>query len=67
MKKPIIDMTRRYCCTNSLGNMDWNDSVKNSKHKNGFVMAVFEHSRMNSLFNEMKDLGNSLIELIDKE
>lgn len=30
-------------------------------------MAVFEHSRMNSLFNEMKDLGNSLIELIDKE
>ena len=51
----------------SLSRTNYEAMLKNLKHKNGFVMAVFEHSKMNSIFNEMKDLCNSLVELINKE
>lgn len=51
----------------SLSRTNYQAMLKNLKHKNGFVMAVFEHSRMNSQFNEMQDLCNSLIELINNE
>lgn len=41
--------------------------LKDIKQKNGFVMAVYEFTVMNSQFNEMKEMCNSIIELIDGE
>jgi len=41
--------------------------LKNIKHKNGFVMAVFEHSVMNQQLSDMKTMCEHLIQLINKE
>jgi hypothetical protein len=41
--------------------------LKDLKQKNGFVMAVYEFSVMNMLFNEMKIMCNSIIASIDNE
>lgn len=41
--------------------------LKNIKHKNGFVMAVFEHSVMNQQLSDMKTMCQHLIQLINKE
>ncbi len=51
----------------TLSRESYEGMLKNLKHKNGFVMAVYEHSKMNSQFMEMKDLCNSLIEMIHQE
>ena len=41
--------------------------LKDLKHKNGFVMAVYEFTVMNGQLDEMKKLSEELIELIDTE
>jgi hypothetical protein len=41
--------------------------LKDLKHKNGFVMAVYEFTVMNGQLGVMKDMSNQLISLIDKE
>lgn len=41
--------------------------LEDLKQKNGFVMAVYEFSVMNSQFEEMKSMCNSIVALIDKE
>lgn len=41
--------------------------LKDLKQKNGFVMAVYEFTVMNSQFEEMKSICQNLIKLIDKE
>ncbi|WP_243471142.1 DUF6090 family protein [Winogradskyella sp. MH6] len=51
----------------NLSRASYEAILKSVKHKNGFVMAVYEHSKMNSHFNEMKDLCSNLIALIDAE
>lgn len=51
----------------TLSRANYEAMLKDLKHKNGFVMAVYEFSVMNSQFNEMKDLCNSIIKLINKE
>ena len=51
----------------TLSRANYEAILKDIKHKNGFVMAVYEHSVMNSQFNAMKDLCKSIIKLINKE
>ena len=51
----------------SLSRTNYEAMLKNLKHKNGFVMAVFEHTTMNSQFTEMKDLCHKLIDMIDRD
>lgn len=41
--------------------------LKDTKQKNGFVMAVYEFSVMNQQFRDMKAMCEQLIALIDKE
>lgn len=41
--------------------------LKDTKHKNGFVMAVYEFTIMNGQLERMKDMSEKLIELIVKE
>lgn len=41
--------------------------LKDIKHKNGFVMAVYEFTVMNGQLAAMRDMSNNLIELIDNE
>lgn len=51
----------------TLSRSHYETMLKNLKHKNGFVMAVYEYSVMNSQFNEIKDLCNSIIRQINDE
>lgn len=53
---------RRKLSKKEFGNM-----LKDTKQKNGFVMAVYEFTVMNQQLNQMKTLCQQLIELIDKE
>ncbi len=41
--------------------------LKDLKHKNGFVMAVYEFGVMNGQLGAMKDMSEQLISLIDNE
>ena len=41
--------------------------LKDTKHKNGFVMAVYEFTVMNGQLATMKNMSEELIQLIDKE
>jgi len=41
--------------------------LKDTKHKNGFVMAVYEFTVMNSQLTNMKIMSEKLIQLIDNE
>jgi len=41
--------------------------LKDLKHKNGFVMAVYEFTVMNGQLNGMKEMSEELIRLIDNE
>ena len=41
--------------------------LKDLKQKNGFVMAIYEFTVMNQQFNEMKEMCNSIINMIDHE
>jgi len=51
----------------TLSMANYEAMLKDIKHKNGFVMAVYELSVMNSQLNELKYLCNSLVRLINKE
>ncbi|PLX11785.1 MAG: hypothetical protein C0598_07330 [Marinilabiliales bacterium] len=50
-----------------LNRGDYESILKNLKHKNGFVMAVYEFSVMNSQLEEMKYMCKSIITLINRE
>lgn len=50
-----------------LSTEDFKELLKNRKHKNGFAMATYEFSFMNSQLEAMKSLCNKIIILIDKE
>ncbi|PWI30396.1 hypothetical protein DI383_08085 [Flavobacteriaceae bacterium LYZ1037] len=41
--------------------------LKDTKHKNGFVMAVYEFTVMNGQLATMKNMSEELLHLIDKE
>ncbi len=51
----------------SLSRTNYENLLKNLKHENGFVMAIYEHTKMNAHFNEMNELCSSLIKLINEE
>ena len=50
-----------------LPRANFEDILKDMKHKNGFVMAVYEFTVMNGQLSKMKSMSKKLIELIDKE
>jgi hypothetical protein len=50
-----------------LPKANYETMLKDIKQKNGFVMAVYEFTVMNSQFNEMKEMCYSIIKLIDEE
>lgn len=50
-----------------LSEVEFGNLLKDTKQKNGFVMAVYEFTVMNGQLNEMKAMSEKLIELIDKE
>jgi len=50
-----------------LSRTNYENMLKNLQHKNGFVMAVYELTVMNSQLNELKNLCESLGKLINKE
>lgn len=41
--------------------------LKNLKHKNGFVMAVYEFTVMNAQLQAMKEMSHELVEIINTE
>ena len=45
----------------------FDEMLKDTKQKNGFVMAAYQFSVMNNELEEMKTMCNTLISLIDKE
>jgi hypothetical protein len=51
----------------TLPKANYEAMLKDLKQKNGFVMAVYEFSVMNSQFNAMKRMCNSIIASIDRE
>ena len=51
----------------NLSQQEYDNMLKDTKQKNGFVMAAYEFGDMNRQFNEMKLMCNNLIVLIDKE
>ena len=50
-----------------LSKKEFENMLKDTKQKNGFVMAVYQFSEMNDQFNEMKKMCKELIQLIDNE
>ena len=50
-----------------LPRINFENILKNLKHKNGFVMAVYEFTVMNGQLAGMKEMSNELIRLIDNE
>ena len=50
-----------------LPKANYETMLQDLKQKNGFVMAVYEFSVMNTQFTEMKSMCNSIIALIDNE
>jgi len=50
-----------------LPRINFENILKNLKHKNGFVMAVYEFTVMNGQLAGMKEMSNELIKLIDNE
>jgi len=50
-----------------LSEVQFDNMLKDTKQKNGFVMAVYEFTVMNNQFRQMKTMCQQLIELIDKE
>ncbi|TJY32834.1 DUF6090 family protein [Pontimicrobium aquaticum] len=51
----------------TLPRANFEDILKSIKHKNGFVMAVYEFTVMNGQLDGMKTLSEKLISLIDNE
>ena len=50
-----------------LSEVEFGNLLKDTKQKNGFVMAVYEFTVMNGQLNEMKAMSEELIRLIDNE
>ena len=50
-----------------LPRANFEEILKDNKHKNGFVMAVYEFTVMNGQLEGMKELSEELIRLIDTE
>jgi hypothetical protein len=50
-----------------LSEEEFSNLLKDTKQKNGFVMAVYEFTVMNQQLNDMKTMCQQLIELIDEE
>lgn len=50
-----------------LSREDFETLLKDKKHKNGFVMAVYEFTIMNDQLAKMRNMSNELLELIDNE
>ena len=50
-----------------LSSKEFDAMLKDTKQKNGFVMAVYQFTVMNQQFNQMKTMCEELIVLIDKE
>jgi hypothetical protein len=55
------------CEDRDLSQQEFDNMLKDNKQKNGFVMAAYEFSAMNSQFRQMKLMCNKLIVLIDHE
>ncbi|PVW16492.1 DUF6090 family protein [Marixanthomonas spongiae] len=72
----INPVTKKYLYDSSNGQAgedlelprkDFETLLKDIKHKNGFVMAVYEFTVMNGQLEGMKEKSNKLIRLIDAE
>lgn len=50
-----------------LSKKEFQNMLKDTQQKNGFVMAVYQFSEMNEQFNEMKNMCQQLLVLIDEE
>ncbi|MCA0154399.1 DUF6090 family protein [Winogradskyella vincentii] len=50
-----------------LSEAQFGEMLKDTKQKNGFVMAVYQFTVMNQQFRQMKAMCQKLIDLIDKE
>jgi hypothetical protein len=70
---PIVQNYMHYVSNGAVGEnrelskTEFDDMLKDTKQKNGFVMAVYQFSVMNQEFQEMKGMCEELITLIDKE
>lgn len=70
---PIVQNYMHYVSNGGVGEnrelskSEFDDMLKDTKQKNGFVMAVYQFSVMNQQFEEMKEMCEQLITLIDKE
>jgi hypothetical protein len=67
-KKYMFDVSNGQAGENSeLPRENFEALLKDIKHKNGFVMAVYEFTVMNGQLSGMKKLSEELIQLIDNE
>lgn len=70
---PIVQNYMFYASNGSVGDdrelskEEFDDMLKDTKQKNGFVMAVYEFSVMNEQLKQMKAMCEQLIILIDNE
>ena len=70
---PIVQNYMYYASKGAVGDnrelskKEFENMLKDTKQKNGFVMAVYQFSEMNDQFNEMKKMCKELIQLIDNE
>lgn len=67
-KKYLYDISKGQAGEDlELPRQDFEALLKDIKHKNGFVMAVYEFTVMNGQLEEMKEKSNQLIALINSE
>lgn len=70
---PIVQNYMYYASKGAVGDnrelskKEFENMLKDTKQKNGFVMAVYQFSEMNDQFNQMKKMCKELIQLIDNE
>ncbi len=70
---PIVQNYMYYASNGAVGDNrdlskeEFDAMLKDTKQKNGFVMAVYEFGVMNTQLKQMKVMSNQLIELINKE
>ena len=70
---PIVQNYMYYVSKGAVGDNrdlpkeEFEAMLKDTKQKNGFVMAVYEFTVMNQQFNEMKQMCEQLIALINNE
>ncbi len=70
---PIVQNYMYYASNGAVGDnrdlpkKEFEAMLRDTKQKNGFVMAIYEFTVMNQQFNAMKTMCQQLIELIDNE